>query len=219
LSRYQVSPWGSSAGHSLWNAWGESLVTPPSKQAVTLSFVKRYLRIDGNESDDELDAIIEAAIERAQMTTRRQLITATRRVTLRQWPAGLVIHLPYSPLQSVTSIKYDDDSGSEQTWDSSNYVVDATTEPGRIKLKYDQAWPIVDDEVANIRVDYVCGYGDSPSDVPYQLRVAIALSCAHMYDFRSEYARGSAITKIPETAQDIYRRYVVGDEWVNYAGR
>src|SRR5574343_1614449 len=111
-------------------SWGASLVTAPTNRVVSLEEVKRYLRVDDNESDIDLLRLIAAATERCQNLTRRQLITATRKVTLSCFPYGREIYLPWSPIQSVTHVKYRDTSDVLQTFSSGSYRVSTDSEPG-----------------------------------------------------------------------------------------
>jgi uncharacterized phiE125 gp8 family phage protein len=84
------------------------------------------------------------------------------------------IELPMPPLQSVTSVKYIDDTGSEATLAPSDYVVETWHLKGRIRPAYGLVWPTARDEDSAVRIRFVAGYG-SAADVPQPIKHAILL--------------------------------------------
>lgn len=82
-------------------------------------------------------------------------------------------------VQSITSIKYLDTLGTEQTLAAGVYALDADSTPNRSLLKYDQQWPDTQDVPNAVRIRYVVGYGASSSSVPQNIRLwIIAQVCA-----------------------------------------
>jgi len=108
---------------------------------------------------------------------------------------------PLPPLQSVTSIKYLDTAGDEQTLDSAAYRVDIYSHPARITPAYGYTWPALRDVINAITIEFVTGYGDEVTDVPEDLRHAIRLLAAHYFDERS-----ATSTEAPKTVPLTYAR-------------
>jgi uncharacterized phiE125 gp8 family phage protein len=52
--------------------------TPPTTYPVGLDEVKRFLRIDGSEQDNDLNMLIHAATTQAQDFAGRQFVSSTR---------------------------------------------------------------------------------------------------------------------------------------------
>lgn len=159
------------------------LITPPAALAVALADVKTQLRIDGTEHDATLTAYIEAATKVAEHETGRRFITQTWEAVYDAFPCG-AIELGLSPVQSVTSIKYLDVSGVEQTVSIVDYVLDPDQSLGigYVLPAIDLAWPAAADSVNAVRVRFVAGYGASSAAVPANARVWITLAVSEMFN-------------------------------------
>lgn len=158
-------------------AW--KVTTTPSVEPVTLAEAKLNSRVDLTDEDDLITSLIKVAREWCERFQNRAYITQSITLTLDEFPD--VFELPMPPLQSVTSIKYIDTDGIQQTLDSSVYDVDAQSEPGRIALAYAQSWPGIRGDINSVEVIYVAGYGDTADDVPERVKSAIKLLVEHLY--------------------------------------
>jgi len=90
------------------------------------------------------------------------------------------IELPMPPLQSVTSLKYIDDAGVEQTMPTADYVVDAQHMIGRIRPAHGTQWPSTLDDEGAVRITFVAGYGAAGA-VPQPIKQAILLLVGHWW--------------------------------------
>ena len=187
------------------------LITPPAKEPLTLTYVKDHLRID--LTSDEQDSLIQDYIIGARKYTEallgRRLITQTWKYYMDDWPNADWFRIPFPPLVSVTSVKYKDEDESESTFSSGDYLVDTVTEPGRVVLKYAEIWPSETLSPRNpIYTEYVCGYGDSPADVPMEIRQALAMLVGHWYEQREAYADSAfAMRLIPDAYHAVLEQY------------
>ena len=143
--------------------WG--LVAAPTEEPLTLDEAKQHCAISQDDDNALLVAYLQAAREAAEQALNRSLLTQTRRLRLSDFVD--VIGLPMaSPLQSVSSIAYYDEDGALQTLSTAAYVVDTTTEPGRVSLAPNQSWPAVQcGRDLPITVTYVAGW-TSAEQVP-----------------------------------------------------
>lgn len=160
-----------------------TLVTAPAEEPVTAAEVKTHSRITGTDDDVYIALLIEAARIYVEGYINRALITQTW-----DWKLDSGLHgmqVDKAPLQSVTTVKYIDTDGAEQTLASSVYTVDTDTEPGRIILAYNQSWPSTRNVIQNVTVRFVAGYGDNTA-VPEAIRFAILWLVDHWYEHRSE---------------------------------
>jgi uncharacterized phiE125 gp8 family phage protein len=128
----------------------------PFAEPISLAEVRDHLRIDGDLEDAHLSALITAAREWVEGFWGRQIIAATWKLTLDQFPAEIV--LPYPPLIGVTSIAYVDTAGTTQTFSSSDYQVDAESEPGRVVPAYNEDWPDTREQINAASITYTAGY-------------------------------------------------------------
>jgi len=175
-----------------------TLVTEPSEYPVTLEEVKAQCRIDGSNEDAYLTSLIKAAALYTERRQWRALITQTWDLVMDEFPEGDTIIIPKPPLQSLSSITYTDSDGNTSTFSSDSYIVDTDSEPGRVVLKSGESWPSDTlQEAAAVRVRFVAGYGDNPSDVPETTRIAILLLVAHWYENREPVALGTGVREIP----------------------
>lgn len=178
------------------------LITPPAAEPVSLAEAKLHLRVDFDEDDALIQALISAARQAAEMLTQRQLVTARWRMVLDSFPGpslmgvpvgqtftlpGHAILIPKSPLQSVVEIRYLDMAGVSQVMPSAHYTVDKACEPARITPVFGQIWPVALPQIGAVSVTFDAGYG-SAADVPEGLKSWIKLRLGSLYAHREEVA-------------------------------
>ena len=160
------------------------LVTAPTTYPVTVNEVKAFARITETADDSRLAAVfIPAATEYVEASLKRQLITATWRLTARRFPCGLgIIEFPNPPLISISSLNYVDSAGTTELVAEAYYQVDIDSEPGRVAPASGESWPEADSERFDaVIIQYLCGYGIA-SAVPAHIKLAIMVLCKHWYD-------------------------------------
>lgn len=175
------------------------IVTHPTIEPVTLAEAKTQVVIDSSitADDDLLNSLIKVARRHSEKLCRRALITQTWDLFLDDWPEDDFIQLHRPPLQTVSYVKYTDSAGVVTTWDTSNYVVDANKEPGRVVLAYGKTWPTATLTTSSaIQIRFVVGYGDAASNVPEEYKAAIKLLLAHLYVNR-EATTELALREVP----------------------
>lgn len=175
-------------------------ITAPTAEPVDAADVKAHTRISQAAEDALLGVYISAARALAEADTGRQFMTATWEAVLDGFPCDDEILLPKPPLVSVSSVKYLDGAGTEQTWAASNYVVETpageTCAPGRLRLAYGVSWPSPQAVRRSVRIRYICGYSSDsdPADVPAGIRQALMVGVAESYKVREESIQGTIST-------------------------
>lgn len=97
------------------------VITPAAELPVTLAEVKAFANVSINDDDTLLTSLLTAATAKTENRTGTRLITQTLELYLDSFPGtGGEIFLP-GPVQSITSVKYIDADGTEQTMDSADY--------------------------------------------------------------------------------------------------
>jgi len=162
------------------NRHGLDVVTPPAAEPVTLDEAKAQCSITGSDHDTRLNSLITRARSYVEDYTGRAMITQTFDYYLDNFSTPIA--LPNAPLQSVTSIKYFDTSGVQQTLDAGVYTVSTVREPGEITTAYEQSWPDIRYIPDAIVIRFVCGYGAASTDVPDTLRHAMLLLISHWFE-------------------------------------
>ncbi len=157
-------------------------ITPPDAEPVSVDDVKLSARVDAETFDDQLALLLIPAIRaEAEHRLGRRLITQTVELVLDAFPAG-EIDLRLPSVQSVTSIKYMDTAGAEQTVINTDYSLDTAASPGRVLLDTDATWPATADVPNAVRVRYVVGYGDDDASVPANIRLWITAHVVQALD-------------------------------------
>ena len=160
------------------------LVTAPVAEPLSLEDAKTHLRVDVSDDDLYIGDLIKAARRHMEDYLRRALITQTWDLFMEGFPTGDVIEVPLPPLSSITSIKYMDNAGIQQTWGPGNYRVDKNHEPGRITPNYRVSWPAIRPGAGAVEIRFVAGYGTEGGDVPDDIVHAIRLMVGQMYELR-----------------------------------
>lgn len=173
-------------------------ITPPDGYPVTLEEVKLHVHAEDFTDDDAtLQRLISEETDHLDGwwgILNRALKPQTWELTLDEFPE--TIQIPLGPLISVTSIKYDDEDGNEQTIDPADYVVDTVVRPGWVVPVAAFEWPTPLDAINAVRVLFVAGYEDEPdtssgaasgaviSTVPPSIKAAIIVRVAARYEVR-----------------------------------
>lgn len=173
------------------------LLTAPKDEPVTVDEAMLHARIDDSVEAPIVAGMIKAARELAETYTRRALITQTWQLFLDAFPAESFIELPRAPLQSVTHVKTYTDADVAATFASSNYYVDAVGEPCSIVLRGASSWPDVGRVVNGVEIQFVAGYG-GPDAVPSNIKQAILMMVAEMYEFRNASVTGTLVQEISQ---------------------
>lgn len=142
--------------------YGLSAVMEPRNYPVTLTTAKTHCGIYSGDTfhDTYLRGAIEAATQRVQLATGRQLITSEWDLTLDCFPSGNdPMPIPLPPLRSITHIKYVDAAGVEQTMPIADYIV-SKREPGRVTPAFGKTWPATRKQADAVTVRFVAGYGN-----------------------------------------------------------
>jgi uncharacterized phiE125 gp8 family phage protein len=195
--------------------WHTSLVTAPTRRALTLDEAKQQVRRTHVTDDDAwLDGIgIPAVEDRAQQSTDRQLVTATWDMLLDRFPGGRYIEIPKPPLQSVLALTYVDPDGIVQTLSEYSYEVEAPVGPrckrGRVILNPDETWPSIRYQPNAVTLRFVAGYGATGAYVPGRLKMGMLLDLGTLYEHREDHVvgQGFTVTEFPSGSQSIYDSY------------
>jgi len=190
-------------------AWTRTVEPDPAKEPVTLGEAKAQVRQTLTTEDTYITALIVAARNRAEAYLSRGLYTQTWKLVQDRWSDA--IWLPNAaPLQNDAAanpstapvVKYYDDAGVLQTLATSAYVVDTSSEPGRIVLAPYQIWPVLQATRAGaVEVTYVVGW-TTVAAIPQAIKLGIQLLIAHWYANRGDHSGN-----VPEDVAAVWAPY------------
>lgn len=167
----------------------------PTVQPLTVKQAKDHLVIEHDSDNTNINRWIKSARRYVEKTCELQLITATWVHRLDCFPLTKrrAIKPPRPPLLTVSSIKYLDTAGTQQTLAAANYRVDIYSMPGRITEEHGKVWPTTRAVTNAVEVTYTAGFGAAGSNVPETIIEAMVLLIGHW-----EQNREASREKVPK---------------------
>lgn len=165
-----------------------------TSEPVSLEDAKAHLNETRSSEDATIARLITVATESLQHRYWTQFVTATYDQYFDSF-ADIGV-LQRHPVDTVSSVKYTDIDGDEQTVSTS--VWEQGDEHGRavVRLAYNQTWPSdCRGHADSVVVRYTCGHGAATA-VPAQIKQAILLMVADLYTFR-ESVKSARLVPIP----------------------
>lgn len=179
------------------------LQTGPTTEPVTLTEAKLHLKVDTTADDNLITDLIVAAREAAEQECGRAFLEQTWRKTLDEFPDAIELENP--PILSVTSVKYIDEDGVQQTLGTASYQVDTENEPGRIVPAYGYDWPDIRDQPNAVEVIYKAGFTAVPKAIKQWILIRIGTDYAN----RQSVAFGNVAAVESKFADRLLDRYRV----------
>jgi uncharacterized phiE125 gp8 family phage protein len=173
------------------------LLEGPAVEPVLVAEAKAHLRLDGDDEDSLIGALIAAARVSVEAETRWALIEQSWRAFVEAWPEDGVF-LPVAPALSVEVLRAITGEGTIVELDSDDYEFDIAD--GSVTID-----PVAD--AVRYEIDFTAGYGSSGVDVPQPLRQAIRLLVTHWYEHRSAVVLGDSATAIPLGYRELIAPY------------
>lgn len=161
------------------------VVEAVADEPVPLEEARLHIKADSDTTEDALiEAWITAAREVAEQYTGRALAVQTLEMALNDFPSEgcQVIELDMPPVASITSVKYTDAAGVEQTVASGDYALSLYGEACALAPTYGKYWPSPQEIPDAVRIRYVTGYTVAPKAV----KAAILLMVAFLYENRGD---------------------------------
>jgi len=184
------------------------LLTAPAVEPVSLVEAKAFLRVEHDDDDDIITALIAAARSHVEAQTRRALITQTWRLVRDAWPGDGRLKVAPAPLRDIAAARVFDADGFAHAIDTQAFTIDMSdTSPVIGFAPWSLAGP--GRMVAGIEIDVEVGYGDAPADVPEPLRQAVRLLIAHWYENRGLAAIGTSVALLPGTVAALLAHFRV----------
>lgn len=169
----------------------------PQVEPVSVAELKAHLRV--NESDETL---LRTLISSARMTVEAQaglrLMTQSWLTLLTDWPPS-ELHLPHWPVQSITRIRLLGPQPAlvdEAVWETqlaarpARLYIDLTRAPRLLRARH------------GIEIEQQVGFGDAPSDVPENLRLAVLMLAGHWFDM-DDFGQYRPENPMPKPVQQI----------------
>ncbi|WP_442754706.1 head-tail connector protein [Methylocystis sp. JAN1] len=166
------------------------LIGAPAIEPVSLAEAKLWLREDGGEEDQLIQALIVSARMTLEAYTRRFFVTQSWRLVFDSWPRSVgatsTLAIPFAPFQSVVAIRVFDANDNVQIVPATSYRAPGANDGGRVI--FNPAPPAAGRSADGVEIDFVVGYGALASQTPEPLRRAILILAAHWREKRGDDA-------------------------------
>jgi uncharacterized phiE125 gp8 family phage protein len=162
----------------------------PTAQVVTLTEAKNYLRVDYDEDNDLIEALIATAQNRLEQYAGVAMTPRTLKVVAY---VDEFIELPYTPTNTISLVEY---------WNNESWV---TMTVGDYEVLGDTTKKIY--MVANgemeYRFTYTCGYATTPKT----MKTALLKCLADLYEYRESSVESSKPNANLTTAYELMKPY------------
>ena len=176
-----------------------TVVAAPASDPVTLAEVKARIRVDDADDDVHLAFLIKAATRTVEGETWRHIVERTIDWTLDAFSPELIV--PVHPVQSITSIKYLDGDGVEQTLDAAKYRLAKGGDrgPARITPAYDQVWPQTRPVTEAVTIRMVTG--GVVDHIADELKLGLMALVGHWHQQREAAIISEVVREVPSYMQ------------------
>lgn len=183
---------------------GVSIKTAATGLPISVADFKSRLRVDHTDEDALIQSMLEGAVDMIDGPNGIgcAMMSQTWQKSMDVFPGTIL--LPGASVKTVSSIKYIDTAGVQQTLASSGYRVDILSEPCRITPAYHASWPGIRSVTGAVIVEYTLGEATA-DNVSRALIAATTLIAASHYENR-EAAGGRPQNEVPFGVQAILNR-------------
>jgi len=171
------------------------LSVAPAAEPITLAEAKAHLRVDHDDEDTLIAALVSASVAHLDGWTGilgRCVITQTWVQAFDAFSYRL--RLPFPDVSEVV-VTYTDDDDQEQTVSATDYTLLEDYFGSYVEFDSGFSRPSVGPDSAGVVVTLTAGYGDADA-VPAALKAAMLLHIGTLYEYRETLAPGDVRTSL-----------------------
>lgn len=166
-----------------------SVLSPPAALPVTLSGVKRFLRIDHTEDDELLTQLAQGATAHVEAHIKQSLINRTVRQYVDELPLSNKVELESWPVREVVQVTGFNYDGEPEAFGSAACRLDKQLDPAVIVFNRCKRSTAITN---GYEIDLITGYGETGADIPSNIIQAVHRIISHWYEFRGASGEGIA---------------------------
>lgn len=155
------------------------LMTGPTEQPISLPEAVAHIKPHSAASNDAILGLVRAASQAAEGHMNRSLLPQAWRKTLDEFPESIRLDKP--KIIAITSVKYFDEDGVQQTLLADCYQLDNESEPGWLVPAAGYSWPGTQLRANAVEVIYTAGYEDAAA-VPEAIKQWMKIWMRAVYD-------------------------------------
>lgn len=179
-------------------------ITAPTVLAVSLEDARANLRVDGTDLDSLITLWVQGITASMEHEIGQCIMAQTWKVSLDAFPTEIA--LPH-PVIGITSVKYFDVAGVEQTLATSAYKINRSAYKTTITPVFGTTWPVTQDDTGVITVIVECGYGSTPASTPANVRLYILAKLVEGFDPATRSERDTVQSNFITRLLDACRSY------------
>lgn len=162
----------------------------PASEPITLAQAKNYLRVDFDDDNDLITALIVTARTRLEKYAGVAMSARTLQVVAY---VDEFIELPYAPLNTITLVEY---------WNGEDWVEMSVGEYYVLGTTYKKIYMVANNRM-EYRFTYTCGY----TTLPQPMITALYKLLADLYDYRESSVEDSKPNSNITTAYELIKPY------------
>ncbi len=159
------------------------VVSPPAGGLISLVDAKAHLRVDTDDEDDLISAVILAAGDLIEQDVQRRFLAQQLEWVLHDWAHGLRLPIAGATnaagVLAIGQVRYAALDGSTQILDPSLYWDRPSGETRELHRRWGVIWPLLGDAAERLVITMVVT-GD-PTTVPARAQHACKLLVSHLY--------------------------------------
>lgn len=169
-------------------------LTPPLVEPLTLAEVRAHLRLDTEDEDALLGALITVAREHLERETGLVLASRDFRLCLDAWPGDGIVTIARGPVRAVTAVTVYDGGGEPAAVALDGHLLDGEARPARLWLR---VVPEPGRAMNGIEIEFSAGFGEGGAEVPDTLKRAMLLHIGAMFACRGVVAADAQPAVVP----------------------
>ena len=162
---------------------------------VSYADMKQFLRVDSDDENTTITALLDAAVAWVEDYCNRSFTpNRTAVFHIERWRNAA---LAYGPVTAITSVDYDDTSGTAQTLDASKYYIGAATD-GSMMIYFHDTPDLETYNAHPVRVTAAVGVEESAN-----VKHAVKMLVAHWYENRRAVVTGTTPVQVPMAVESL----------------
>lgn len=167
---------------------------------LSLATAKAHLRVDHDDEDDLITALIGTAVVTVENMTGHHFGSAVFYLYADAWHSQA---FTFAPVKSITAVEYYDQTNTLTALPAANYWADLDSSPQRITFSAPP--PIYSDRHQGVRITANVGH----TAIPAPLLTACLLLVGHYYENRQQVTTGATPTTVPMAVETLCNTYRV----------
>jgi len=182
------------------------IATAPTVEPLSFADVQAQCRVDSTDEQTIVESYVKSARQVFEELGDTKLINQTWDVYYNDFHEPL--EMPWSPMVSISSIKYQDVSNTQQTLSAEVYEAGERNQKSLVRLKYNQTWPTTIGHPDSVVVRAVFGYGTAGTNVPSPVLQVLRWLVGHQYMHREPLLVGTISKELEWTIANFAAPYM-----------